>query len=164
MFRKIFFAVWLTVLLLSPSDGQAQERTVRIYHAGTSQPLQGARVMLDFRPEGPMLDLDTDTAGAVNFQQQGACAVSVFMTEFKPWHGSFTVHENFFVVYLQPIDQHNDPVVITASVAPTAASQSANQVRVIQREKIERMAAQNLSELCRLSGVSTATLTFHKLT
>lgn len=147
MFRKLYVAVWLTVLFLHPVFGQTQERTVRVYHAGTSQPLQGARVMLDFRPEGPMLDLDTDTAGSVNFKQQGACAVSVFMTEFKPWHGSFTVHESFFVVYLQPIDQRNDPVVITASVAPTAASQSANQVRVIQREKIERMAAQNLSEL-----------------
>lgn len=147
MFRKVHFAVWLAVLFLRPAFMQAQERTVRVYHAGTSQPLQGARVMLDFRPEGPMLDLDTDTGGIVNFSQQGACAVSVFMTEFKPWQGSFTVQDNFFVVYLQPIDQRNDPVVITASVAPTAASQSANQVRVIQRDKIERMAAQNLSEL-----------------
>jgi len=147
MFRKFFFAAWFTVLFLYPAAGEAQERTVRVFHAGTAQALQGARVMLDFRPEGPMLDLDTDTAGIVNFEQQGACAVSVLMAEFKPWYGRFTVNENFFVVYLQPIDQRNDPVVITASVAPTAASQSANQVRVIQRDKIERMAAQNLSEL-----------------
>jgi outer membrane receptor for ferrienterochelin and colicins len=147
MIRKICFAVLQIVLFLCPVISQAQERTVRVFNAASSEPLHGARVMLDFRPEGPMLDLDTDTSGSVNFQQQGACAVSVFMTEFKPWHGSFTVHENFFVVYLQPIDQRNDPVVITASVAPTAASQSANQVRVIQRDKIERMAAQNLSEL-----------------
>lgn len=112
-------------------------------------PVAGAEVFADFRPEGQLLSGRTDSNGLFDIPASGAFKLNIYspVDSLYDYEGTYTVNDKYIEVVLRSKDMLIDPVTITGLNGPRQVSDNPYLVRVITREKILQMGAQNLGEL-----------------
>lgn len=129
---------------------QTQPRTVTITDEDYHKPLIGAEVTADFSPDGPVITGLTDSNGVFRFNHNGAFKLIIPAGEDFNYFGIeklYTAKDIDIKIEVKTRDGHVNPVTITIPGGPRPITKSPYNVQIITREKIERMGAQNLSEV-----------------
>lgn len=115
----------------------------------TEKPIPLIVVTIDFRPEGPYYSGRTDSSGIFTFTEPGAFRLVVYSEgdTFKTYQATYNGRDKFIEVYLQHNDEMINPVTITGVINPRATTKNPYMVRVINKDKIARLGAQNLGEV-----------------
>ncbi|MBL7812898.1 MAG: TonB-dependent receptor [Bacteroidetes bacterium] len=149
MKRRLSVTLLFFCLLLQAA-GQSYTRFIQVSSQSTGLPIANAEVNVDFRPGGPLLLGKTDSTGFYGFNQSGAFKLYVNPpadSALSGFHGVFSGVENEIRVALVANDLTINPVTVVGTIGPRALSQNPYNVRVISREKINLMAAQNLGDV-----------------
>ncbi|MFM7764593.1 MAG: TonB-dependent receptor plug domain-containing protein [Sphingomonadales bacterium] len=126
----------------------AQQRSIiLIYEEG--EPIVGADVLADFRPQASLQIGKTDTNGKFFLNNSGAFKLTVISPSdsMSGFEGTFTALDNQIIVTLKQKNLLINPVTITGATGPRAIADNPYLIRVIPKEKIAQMGAQNLGEL-----------------
>lgn len=122
-------------------------RKVTVF-SDSGSPVPNALVKADFRPDGPLIEGFTDSFGVWQFKRSGAFALTVVESmNYKGFNQSFTIRDLDIKVVISLINHEFDPVTITATDGPRATTKNPYMVRIIGRDKIEKMAAQTLGDV-----------------
>ena len=127
----------------------AQQRKISIRDSKGQRPIAGIELALDFTPEGSLILASTDSLGLYFFNVQGAFKLSVYHSDdsISDFSKTYTSLDKDIVVHMQTNDARINPVVITGGGEPRPIMEHAYNVRVIGREKIEKLVAQNLGDV-----------------
>lgn len=130
-------------------QAQVAGHRLRVVSGESGKPLSGAEILADFRPEGRLISGRTDSAGLFIIPGSGAFKLTVFSPadSLYDFTGVYTAQDREIEVKLRSKDLLIDPVTITGATGPRQVSDNPYLVRVITREKIAQMGAQNLGEL-----------------
>lgn len=137
------------MVLSAFAAGKAQERSVRVLEEMTEVPISQIIVTVDFRPEGPYYSGKTDSAGYFRFTESGAFRLVVYSDgdTFQTFQSTYTARDINIVVRLEHTDEKINPVTITGIINPRSTTRNPYMVRVISKDKIARLGAQNLGDV-----------------
>lgn len=138
-------AVLFCACLFSAVCLQAQQ-IIQVRDKSTALPLEGVQFHITSKSGTPQI-LRSDDQGISRFHNAEVEKISAFFPGYTDWEGLGSFTGDTLTVLMEPLDSRLDPVVITALTAPAPGSRSANNIRVIGRQQMESLAAQNLSEL-----------------
>lgn len=151
MFRRGYHIIAFTLLLMFFSTGFAQtgSRKIVVTEEISEAPIANMIVTVDFRPQGAFYSGKTDSAGTFYFSDPGAFRLVVYSEgdTFQTFQGTYSAMDNIVTVQMVHTDETINPVTITGIITPRATSKNPYMVRVITKEKIARMASQNLAEV-----------------
>ncbi len=137
-------ALTLFVLLLAlPMRAQ---QVLLVVDRLNGQALEGA-VVFARSGDGTEFQQRTNAGGSVLMEPKFLVDVRCYMPGYRDEKQSFNASPDTLRMSMMPLDSRLDPVVVTAMASPNAVSRSANNIRVIGRQQMEQLAAQNLSEL-----------------
>ncbi len=139
----------LFLLFYSKAEAQSGNRFVIVKSIDNNKPVFGADVYADFRPEGLLYKGKTDSLGIWEIPATGAFKLTIYPAydSLQEFSAVYSVVDKSIEVKLLTRDKRLDQVTITGNTGPRAISENPYLVRVIHREKIEQLAAQNLGEL-----------------
>lgn len=126
----------------------AQKRTIRVeYEDG--KPAAGADILADFRPQSTLVSGKTNVSGFFSLDHSGAFKLLVISPSdsFSGFDGTFSALDHNIVVILKQKNVLINPVTITGATGPRSIADNPYLIRVISKEKIMQMGAQNLGEL-----------------
>lgn len=141
--------IFLFCLLPISLFSQGGNRFVIVKSIDNGNAVSGAEIFADFRPEGLLYKGKTDSLGKFYIPANGAFKLSVYPPNdsLQDFTAVYSVVDKFIEVQLLTRDKRLDQVTITGNTGPRAITENPYLVRVIHREKIEKLAAQNLGEL-----------------
>lgn len=139
----------LAFLIFSAAQAQHLGHKLQVLSEDDARPVSNAFILADFRPEGKLLEGITDSEGRFYIAASGAFKLTVVSPSdsLKDFEGVFTGKDLEITVSLKSRNLSIDPVTVTGATGPRAVSDNPYLVRVIGKEKIARMAAQNLADL-----------------
>ncbi len=114
-----------------------------------NQPVFEATILADFRPEYALNIGKTNADGKYTLQQQGAFKLNIISPHdsLQDFSATYTVNDLHIKIQLVKKDLLINPVTITGATGPRQIADNPYLVRVISKEKILQMGAQNLGEL-----------------
>ncbi len=139
----IFFFIFCVVNTLL-----AQELTV--FNEEDQSPLAGATITIE-NSDGSPVYLSTDLNGKAQLKAHHFGSRHYLIVQLT-YIGFQSLRDTVFKgidkhIFLSPTAYEMDDVVITAQYSPTSIENSVHQIKVINREKIENMAAVNLQDV-----------------
>lgn len=126
----------------------SQTRIIGVYDE-KGKPVAHADVLVDFRPQAPLITGKSNEMGLFTLDKSGAFKLNVLspndsMSDFE---GTFTALDLEVKVILKQKNLLINPVTITGATGPKQISDNPYLIRVIPKEKILQLGAQNLGEL-----------------
>jgi outer membrane receptor for ferrienterochelin and colicins len=126
----------------------AQQRIIRVQNE-KAQPVANAQILADARPTMPLIDGKTNSSGEFYLAFNGAFKLTIIspsdsMVDFE---GTYTAMDRDITVILKQKNMRINPVTITGATGPRQISDNPYLIRVIPKEKIIQLGAQNLGEL-----------------
>ena len=126
----------------------AQQRIISVVDE-KGIPIPEADILADFRPQSVLLTGKTNAQGVFAFNENGAFKLNVLPTtdSMMDFEGTYSALDHQITVVLKQKNMLINPVTITGATGPRQISDNPYLIRVIPREKIIQMGAQNLGEL-----------------
>lgn len=141
---------FLTIILISACFGlKAQNRrTIVITDEKGLTPLRGLEIEADFRPDGPLIQGISDKNGQFVFYRAGAFKLMIASNDtVNRFEKTYSVLDTLIRVKLNAILYSPiNPVTITG-IFRQRVSEGLNITRVISKEKIAALGAQNLGDV-----------------
>ena len=126
----------------------AQQRIIRVQNEnGTAIP--NADVLADFRPQAPLIAGKTNAQGLFILEKTGAFKLTIIAPtdSMMNFEATFTAMDQDVLAVLKQKNMLINPVTVTGATGPRQISDNPYLIRVIPKEKILQMGAQNLGEL-----------------
>lgn len=126
----------------------AQQRIIRVQNE-KDQPIANAQILADARPLMPIIVGKTETNGEFTIALNGAFKLNIISPSdsMMDFEGTYTAMDREIMVILKQKNMLINPVTITGATGPRQISDNPYLIRVIPKEKIIQLGAQNLGEL-----------------
>lgn len=130
-------------------QAQGLGRSIQVLEEITETPISQMVITVDFRPQGPYYSGKTDSLGYFRFEEAGAFRLVVYSDgdTFQTFQATYTAQDIHIAVHLQHTDEKINPVTVTGIINPRSTTKNPYMVRVISKDKIARLGAQNLAEV-----------------
>lgn len=147
MYSKKLIIFFLS-LLAGGVHISAQMRTIRVENED-GKPLAGVDLLADFRPQSSLVMGKTNAEGLFILDNSSAFKLVVLAPNdsLSDFEETYSALDRNIVVVLKHKNMDINPVTITGATGPRAIADNPYLIRVIPREKILQMGAQNLGEL-----------------
>jgi len=144
--KSLIFSLSVVFSVLTPVLGQ--QRIISVINQ-EGDPIAGADVLADFRPQASLQTGKTNAKGTFFILNSGAFKLTVIPPNDSNsiFEGTFTALDIQIVVTPPKKNMLINPVTITGATGPRAIADNPYLIRVIPKEKIIQMGAQNLGEL-----------------
>jgi outer membrane receptor for ferrienterochelin and colicins len=145
-FKSLIF--FITVLFAGFGTALGQQRSIRVENEA-GEAISGADVLADFRPQAPLQNGKTNADGIFFLNNSGAFKLTVISPtdSMSGFEGTFSAMDNRIVITLKQKNMLINPVTITGATGPRPIADNPYLIRVILKEKILQLGAQNLGEL-----------------
>jgi outer membrane receptor for ferrienterochelin and colicins len=127
-------------------------QTIVVTSADDNQSIPGAKIRLTALNNSQQYNFTTNAKGEVDLNKTPLiagerCAISIGFMGMQTIRDTITLTLMRYKFEMQPVFSVYDEVVITAQYKQQRADQSVHQVNIIDKEKIDNMAAQNLKDV-----------------
>lgn len=127
-------------------------QTIVVVSAEDNRPIPGAKFILKPEGEEKRLNFTTNTNGEIDFSdsklnENERYFISISFIGFKTIKDTISLAKERYVFKMESAYSIFDEVVVTAQYKQQRVDQSVHQINIIDKEKIENMAAQNLKDV-----------------
>ena len=127
-------------------------QTIVVVSAEDNRPIPGAKLTLKPKAEDKRLNFTTNTSGEVDLSdskldKNKRYSIAISFVGFGTIRDTISLTKERFLFQMENAYSIYDEVVVTAQYKQQRADQSVHQINIIDKEKIENMAAQNLKDV-----------------